>query len=894
MEDAEIAIEGYNILSRCDRQDTTSGRGGGVIAYVKKEILATEMNSKFDEVCQAKMLEINCGGVKYHFVNVYRPPSTTQENILKLNEAIKSIKGITVILGDFNFPEIDWNTVTTTNSRSQDFLNATQDVFLHQLINFHTRPTSELTKGNILDLLMCNYPEKIENVEDIGPIGNSDHTCIKFEILTTTPKIKSVQLVPDFQKANFNEMREEMESLDWNDFLKGKETEDMWNAFKQKLEDLTSKFIPFKQRRASNKTPWCNNETKRIVKIKQKKYRTMKETQSKEDIQEFKKSQKQAKKLVRNARKKYEKNLAKNFKNNPKAFYSYISKNTKTKTSIGPLKDGDSETQNDAEMCDVLNKFFASVFTIDDGSELPQFEKVYNGETPLKNITISTEDVIKAIGKLSPDTAPGPDNIYSRTLKELVNQVAQPLAMIYNSSLQSGVVVADWKLANVTPVFKKGCKSTASNYRPISLTSVPGKLMERILQWAILDHLINNNLINQTQHGFLPKKSTVSNLIEYMDVITKILDFGQPVDSIYIDFAKCFDKISHRHLLYKVNKYGIEDRIFDWLTNWLTNRKQRVCINGLSSEWIDVSSSVIQGSILGPILFIIFSNDIDYVLKNSNISKFADDSKVFAKVETSDDCVCLQSDLDRVFEWSVKWKMEINKEKCHVLHFGSSNKRMTYMFGGKVLESVDEERDLGVQISSTGKPHSQCSKASKKGNQVLGQLCRNIISKDKVTFTKLYKTYVRPHLEYAIQAWNPWNAADIEMLEKVQRRATRQIPGIGKLEYVERLKCLGLTTLQDRRKRGDLIEVFKMLNGITNVQNDQLFEMRDGVQLTRGNICLNLFKRHTRLEVRRHFFTERVINDWNQLPLEVKTAEDTQTFKINYDKFYESKKKMED
>ena len=146
-------------------------------------------------------------------------------------------------------------------------------------------------------------------MEDIGPIGNSDHTCIKFEILTTTPKIKSVQLVPDFQKANFNEMREEMESIDWNDFLKGKETEDMWNAFKQKLEDLTSKFIPFKQRRASNKTPWCNNETKRIVKIKQKKYRTMKETQSKEDIQEFKKSQKQAKKLVRNARKKYEKIL---------------------------------------------------------------------------------------------------------------------------------------------------------------------------------------------------------------------------------------------------------------------------------------------------------------------------------------------------------------------------------------------------------------------------------------------------------------------------------------------------------------------------------------------------------------------------------------------------------
>ena len=331
--------------------------------------------------------------------------------------------------------------------------------------------------------------------------------------------------------------------------------------------------------------------------------------------------------------------------------------------------------------------------------------------------------------------------------------------------------------------------------------------------------------------------------------------------------------------------------MLEWLTYWLTNMKQQVCINGVSSKWIDVSSSVIQGSILGPILFIIYSNDLDNVLKSSFISKFADDSKVFAKVESSVDAEYLQADLDKVYDWSVKWKMQINKEKCHVLHFGNSNKRMTYMFGGKVLDPVEEERDLGVQISSSGKPHSQCLKASKKGNQVLGQLCRNVISKDKITFTKLYKTYVRPHLEYAIQAWNPWNATDIEMLERVQRQATRQIPGIGKMEYEDCLKTLGLTTLQDRRKRGDLIEVHKMLNGITNVQKDQLFEMRDGIQLTRGNICLNLYKHHTRLEIRKNFFTERVINDWNHLPLEVKTAEDTSTFKIYYDKFYERMKK---
>ena len=620
----------------------------------------------------------------------------------------------------------------------------------------------------------------------------------------------------------------------------------------------------------------------------------MKETGSKEDILNYKHAQQQAKKVVRNARKKFEKNLAKNFKKNPKAFYSYFSKNSKSKTSVGPLKNGSTDTQNDSEVCEVLNRFFASVFTVDGGSEMPNLDQIYNGPSPLKNINITEEDVLNAIKKLGSDTAPGPDYVYARTLKELQCQVSHPLAIIFTSSLETGVVISDWKLANVIPVFKKGSKSEPSNYRPISLTSVPGKLMERIIQIAIVNHLQTNNLINHTQHGFLPRKSTVSNLIEYMDAVTKLIDSGKPVDSIYIDYAKCFDKISHRHLLFKISKYGIEGNVLLWITNWLQNRKQRVCLNGNSSSWTDVTSSVVQGSILGPILFTIFSNDIDSVLVTSFISRFADDSKVFAKVESLDDYEDLQSDLNNVYNWSTQWKMEINKDKCHVLHFGKNNKRMTYKFGDQDLESVEEEKDLGVLISCTGKPHLQCSKASKKGNQVLGQLCRNIISKDKVTFTRLYKTYVRPHLEYAVQVWNPWTAADIEKLEKVQRRATRQIPGIGKMKYEDRLKSLGLTTLQDRRKRGDLIELHKMLNGFTKVQKDQLFEMRDGVQTTRRNICLNLYKHHTYLDVRKNFFTERVINDWNRLPLEVKTAEDTTTFKIYYDKYYKNMQKIED
>jgi len=882
MGDAEITIEGFTILSRSDRQDTAGGRGGGIISYIRTEVIASDVESSFDQFCQARLIQINCHHMKLNVVNVYRPPSTTQENTAKLCNALREINGPSIIVGDFNFPEINWNTLTTTNARSQDFLDATQEMFFSQMVNFSTR------SGNTLDLLLCTHPEIIEDIVDIGPIGNSDHTCIQFEIKVTSQKKGSNQMIPDFRKANFDDIREDFGGIKWDVIFNGKGTEEMWNTFKQKLEQVVLKNVPFMQRRARKKIPWSNQETKRLINVKRRKYKKMKCSESTEDVKEFKKAQQQVKKSVRRARKNYERNLAKNFKNNPKPFYCYISRNSKTKSLVGPLKCGDQVTQSDAEVCDVLNNFFTSVFTKDDSSELPYLDQKYTGNFPLQDIIINESDVLRALSKVKIDSAPGPDKIYSRVLMELQHQVAYPLALIYQSSLETATVVSDWRVADVTPVFKKGSKCNANNYRPISLTSVPGKIMERILREAIMDHLQKNNLILPTQHGFLPKKSTVSNLIEYLEEITSMLDAGLPVDAVYIDYAKCFDKISHRHLLFKISRYGITGKIISWLRNWLKNRKQRVCLNGVTSAWADVTSSVIQGSILGPMLFTIYSNDIDKVLKTSKISKYADDSKVFAKVVSMEDHVNLQVDLDNVFDWSVKWKMEMNKEKCHIIHFGSNNKGMGYSLGDENLETVEEEKDLGVIIHKSGKPHQQCSKAAKKANQVLGQLCRNVISKDKITFTRLYKTYVRPHLEYAIQVWNPWNVGDVDLLEKVQRRATRQISGIGKLPYEERLKILGLTSLQERRKRGDMIELHKMINGITNVQLGQIFKsVNQDSQMcrTRGALNQNLFKQHTRLEVRKNFFTQRVINGWNELPVGVKNSATTLAFKINYDKY---------
>ena len=286
--------------------------------------------------------------------------------------------------------------------------------------------------------------------------------------------------------------------------------------------------------------------------------------------------------------------------------------------------------------------------------------------------------------------------------------------------------------------------------------------MESILRDAIVDHLSVNKLLLPSQHGFMKSKSCLTNLLEYLDTLTKLVDEGHSVDIIYCDFAKAFDKVPHQRLLIKMKAHGIQGEVLKWVEEWLSGRKQRVVLNGKTSGWSSVTSGVPQGSCLGPTLFLIFINCIDNCINTITgiISKFADDTKVGRVVANENDREELQREIDNLMDWTKKWQMEFNASKCKVIHFGKKNPGYSYTMGGYapagvVLEAVEEEKDVGVMISNTLKPSSQCSKAAKKANQVLGQMVRAFHYRDKQTWIKLYKTYVRCHLEYSIQAWSP-------------------------------------------------------------------------------------------------------------------------------------------
>ena len=619
--------------------------------------------------------------------------------------------------------------------------------------------------------------------------------------------------------------------------------------------------------------------------LKQTMWRVYRRTRKEEDYAKYKEALNAATTEIRQSKRSYEQKLACNIKNDSKSFYAYVRSKQNVQDKVGPLEDSAGNIISQGFlMAEDLNGYFSSVFTKEDISSLPVADAKFQGAKSeyLGPLVVTPELVAKKIRAMKDNKSPGVDGIPPKLLMETVDQISIPLARVFNLSLKEGVVPFEWKEANIIPLFKKGSRNKSENYRPVSLTSVICKLLERLIKDHMVDFLVKHKLLNSSQHGFLKARSCLTNMLCFLEEITKWIDVGSPVDIIYLDFQKAFDKVPHQRLLLKLKAHGIGDSITDWIEQWLTDRRQRVVVDGEVSNWKSVLSGVPQGSVLGPILFLIYINDLDDSI-TSNVLKFADDTKLFRKVNTDGDKQHLQNDLDRLVKWSEKWQMLFNFGKCKCLHTGHGNLNVNYKMGDTVLGTTVKEKDLGVTISADMKVSEQCGIAASKGNQILGLIRRNITYKGKKLIIPLYKAIVRPHLEYCIQAWRPYRKKDIDTLERIQRRATKMIPELRDLSYEERLKECGLTTLETRRLRGDQIEVFKILNGYEIIDRNMFFSLKKDSR-TRGHE-VKLVKDQCRLDIRKHSFSQRTINEWNKLSTDCVTATSVNMFKNKVDTY---------
>ena len=524
----------------------------------------------------------------------------------------------------------------------------------------------------------------------------------------------------------------------------------------------------------------------------------------------------------------YVKDLTASLNTNPKRFWSFVKSRTKKQNTPGCIIYKGSRALTPEEKANVFNQFFCSVFNdrTDNLSSTPGRGRDYSTVFPaylIHDLICTPIEVAKVLKSLNVNKACGPDGVSPRLLNECHMELAPILARLFNYTLSRGTLPIDWKSANVVPIFKSGEQTAVDNYRPVSLTSVIVKSLERLVHNHIMNFLSDNKLLCDNQHGFRPLRSCVTQLLQLVHEWLRILEERGSVDAIFLDFAKAFDKVSHPHLLLKLQHHGINGQLLDWITDFLTTRRQRVIIDGHSSGWSEVTSGVPQGSILGPLLSLVYINDFPLAVK-CNCGLFADDSILHRKVASVSDFEELQTDLYSAYDWCNSWLVTLKSEKSKVLHLSKSKdpRHHEYWLSDKPLSAVDHHKHLGVWLESSLSWDYHINYICAKANKVLGLIRRTFGSHNPEGVTTAYKTLVRPILEYGCQVWNPYLVKHIKSIESVQKRATRVICGSEK-EYQERLGTLKWPSLELRRKFICLVQMCKIIFGHRDLDPNMFF-----------------------------------------------------------------------
>ena len=874
-------LSGYQKPFRRDRV----GEGftyGGVLAWVADHIAAKRRLDLELFNVELMWLEIRCSNKKFFLGVVYRAPSSDDLFWEALDENIKYITerhtGKLLILGDLNA-----DPPTRHGKLMQHFADSNS---LSILVKEPTRLTE--TSSTILDQCITNFPLLVNKYEILKPISNSDHSVVAVFCCLESKKEKSYKRTMwNFNIESFELFRNAISLYEWHDMFLQNDIDrccELWTSTVLRIakENITNKYVTVRP----NDKPWYNSHLRKLNRKLQRAFNIAKRTNLVHNWANFKELRSVYQNELNQHKTYFENNKYASLSNkallNPKKWWSLLKSvysNSELHETIPPLTVGDLIVTDAKDKAQLLNKFFLSASTIDDSQgSLPDAPQLQINPDLLVNIFITEKDVEDQIKVLDCNKAFGPDEISPRFLKEGGPHIISSLTQLFNLSLSTGKYPSLWKKANVIPLHKKDSKSDVNNYRPISLLSTVSKVFERIIFKYVYNYLRDNFIISIHQSGFQPGLSTTTQLIEVYHQFCSAVDSNKEIRVVFLDISKAFDKVWHKGLIFKLSKCGIGGELLNWFQDYLQGHMQRVVIAGQYSDWEHLYAGVPQGSVLGPLLFLLYINDVTNVVRNCNIRLFADDTCLFIEVDDRIEAANkVNEDLSHIFKWSKQWIVQFSPSKTKSLIISNkkdSNLNPPVCINNLPIEEVKSFKYLGLNFTSNLRWSLHIDHITHKAQRRLNLMLALKWKLDRRSLEVMYKSLVLSAMEYAIIVWGGTFDSDLVKLEKIHVEGMRLITGATARSNIANLyNETGFIDIKTKCNNAMLIMLYKVkhnkcppyLTHLLPHENQEIhaYNLRNKVDIIKPSTRLECFKRS---------FFPHSINLWNNLPLNVHSS----------------------
>ena len=871
------------------RRDRLNDPHGGVAIYVRNDLICKPRPDLHVNELEAVWIETKLNQESILIGSFYRPPNSNVHYWSLISDSIRKTNntGIKfVIMGDFN---TDW-----LNTPSQNLNNILDFFQMKQHIVEPTRVTD--TSSTCIDLVMAQDCRLIKRVEVLPEIC-SDHRVPCIYINCSKPRPKQFKrTIYNYNKLEHDKFNTLLRNTDWDQVLLSDNLNDSALNFTTTLLNIAKQCMPVKTIIVrSNDAPWINNEIKLLIAEKYKVHKTAKQSNKTEDWANFRQIRNTLTSKIRQRKIDYINELDSNV-SDPNKFgkkewwrlvNAFFSKKGLESDNIPPIDFNGKIYYSSKEKAEILNDYFVSQATIESNDD-PVPDLIYSYDHALDRVRLSVDDVTKAINSLNNNKAVGPDLIHNRLLKSACSVIAEPLTCFFNKCLMESIFPNPWKIAHVTPLHKKGPKELCTNYRPISLLSCVGKLFETCIHRHVLQFLTVNNILTQSQSGFLPGDSTVNQLLCIYNNLCDSFDKEITTQAVYLDIAKAFDRVWHRGLLSKLEAVGIRGPLLRWFQDYLSNRKQATVVKGDKSSFKVVSAGVPQGSVLGPLLFLIYINDIVENI-NSVIKLFADDTSLsLALNNPALRAETLNHDLQTIENWGKAWKVKFNENKTELLNYiQGSNYCQPLTFGNSNLTNVKQHKHLGVILQDNFKWDSHVKAIITKVNMLISCLSSFKYRLGRLALETLYRSFIMPHFDYADTVWDSCSDTLSNTLEELHLQALRIISGsVRGTSHQKLYEETGFCSLKERRKRHKLTTLKKLTLGLgPNYLLDLLPPLVAATNpYPRRRPHDRVVPVH-RTEVYRRSFFPSTTALWNDLPLSIQATTSINVFKRHFTNF---------